>query len=98
MDEDLHSINFISTSASSFSLVVTDEKPDLIQLDIDFLSRLGPKIRVFGTYLLKDGMGDKIANITTSCRGDPEAIAMEVLKRWLRGKGVEVSWESQAQS
>ena len=27
-------------------------------------------------------------------RGDQERIAMEVLREWLAGKGVEVTWES----
>ena len=35
-----------------------------------------------------------MANITESCRENPEKMAMEVLRRWLQGKGVEVSWES----
>ena len=27
-------------------------------------------------------------------QGDPEDMAMEVLREWLAGKGVEVSWDS----
>ena len=80
---------------SSSLFTVTAAKPDLIQLqDIDLPSRVGPKIKPFGTYLLRDNLGDKMANITESCRENPEKMAMEVLRRWLQGKGVEVSWES----
>ena len=32
--------------------------------------------------------------ISENCRGRPEEMAREVLKDWLAGKGVEVSWNS----
>ena len=35
-----------------------------------------------------------MANITKNCQGSPEDMAMEVLREWLAGKGVEVSWDS----
>ena len=35
-----------------------------------------------------------MAVISENCRGRPEDMAMEVLREWLAGKGVEVSWDS----
>ena len=63
-------------------------------LNIRLPSRVGPRIDVFGTYLLRDNDGNKMANIAANCQGKPESMAMEVLREWLAGKGVEVSWES----
>ena len=66
--------------------------PQLLKMNLP--SRVGPKVKVFGTFLLNDDIGNKVANITENCRGDPEKIAFEVLREWLEGKGVEVSWDS----
>ena len=63
-------------------------------LEMDFPSRVGPKITLFGSFLLQDTLGNKMANITKNCQGRPEDMAMEVLREWLAGKGVEVSWDS----
>ena len=69
--------------------------PNFLQLvNIDLPSRIGPKIKVFGTFLLHDDHGNKMVNIRKCFREDPEEMAMEVLREWLAGKGVEVSWES----
>ena len=77
------------------SLTVSAEVPNFVQLvNIDLPSRIGPEIKVFGTFLLQDDYGNKMVNIRKSFRGDPEEMAMEVLREWLAGKGVEVSWES----
>ena len=35
-----------------------------------------------------------MAIISENCRGIPEVMAREVLREWLAGKGVEVSWDS----
>ena len=76
-------------------LAVSGERPTLTELvKIRLPSRVGPKFLTFGTLLLQDDFGDKVANISECCRGDPERITMEVLREWLAGKGVEVSWES----
>ena len=66
--------------------------PQLLKMNLP--SRVGPKVNVFGIFLLSDDIGNKVANITERCRGDPEKIAFEVLREWLEGKGVEVSWEN----
>ena len=48
----------------------------------------------FGTLLLCDKYGNKMSIISEDCRGSPVRMTTEVLKEWLGGKGVEVSWES----
>ena len=63
-------------------------------LTIDLPSQVAPKIDAFGTFLLEDNLGNKMAIISENCRGRPEEMAMEVLREWLAGKGVEVSWDS----
>ena len=35
-----------------------------------------------------------MAVISENCRGRPEEMARDVLRKWLAGKGVEVSWDS----
>ena len=57
-------------------------------------SRVSSNINSFGTLLLQDDLGDKMAVIRGNCQGRPEDMAMEVLREWLAGKGVEVSWDS----
>ena len=77
------------------SLTVSAEVPNFLQLvNIDLPSRIGPKIKVFGTFLLQDDHGDKMDNIRANHQGRPTDMAMEVLREWLAGKGVEVTWES----
>ncbi|CAI8030335.1 hypothetical protein GBAR_LOCUS17198 [Geodia barretti] len=66
--------------------------PQLIKIKLP--SQVGPKVTAFGTILLKDDLGNKVANIRKRVREDPEEMAIEVLREWLAGKGVEVSWES----
>ena len=56
--------------------------------------RVVSKINAFGTFLLQDDLGDKMTIIRKRFQGDPEDMAMEVLREWLSGKGVEVSWDS----
>ena len=57
-------------------------------------SRVAPKINDFGTFLLQDDLGNKMAVISENCQGRPEVMAREVLREWLAGKGVEMSWDS----
>lgn len=74
---------------------VSSQDPTLPQLlKIDLPSRVAPEINAFGTFLLQDNLGDKMAVIKKRVQEDPEEMAMEVLREWLAGKGVEVSWDS----
>ena len=74
---------------------VSGEKPTLPELlKIKLPSRVGPKLQTFSTLLLQDKFGDIVSNIIEDCRGKTESVIIEVLREWLAGKGVEVSWES----
>ena len=76
------------------SSIVSSEEPTLPELvKIKLPSRVGPKFQIFATLLLQDDFGDKVSNIIDDCRGRTERITMTVLREWLAGKGVEVSWE-----
>ena len=79
----------------SFLPSVSGDKPTLPELvRINLPSRVGPKYHSFGTLLLRDDFGDRVTNIVEDCRGKTEMIMMEILRQWLEGKGVEVSWKS----
>ena len=75
-------------------LPYTSTMPHSCLIKIKLPSRVGPKVTAFGTILLKDDLGNKMANIRKRVREDPEEMAMKVLREWLAWKGVEVSWES----
>ena len=73
--------------------IVSDLRPTLPQLlAMNLPLRVRENFDTFGTFLLNDETGDKIA--VMKFMGDPEKITLEVLREWLAGKGVEVSWES----
>ena len=73
--------------------IVSDLRPTLTQLlAMNLPLRVRENFDTFGTFLLNDETGDKIA--VMKFMGDPEKITLEVLREWLAGKGVEVSWES----
>ena len=55
--------------------------------------RVRDKYDKFGVLLLKDDAGDKVAIIKHNCGMDAERITSEILRRWLRGDGVDVTWE-----
>ena len=85
-----------SKSCNIFSVyAVSSVRPTLPQLlEIDLPVRINNRIESFGTFLLNDETGSKMVALREMFRGDQERIAMEVLREWLAGKGVEVTWES----
>lgn len=79
---------------SSFT-TVSGEQPDLPQLlKIDLPAQVAPEIGTFGTLLLNDGIGNKMAIIRQNSNYKPQEMAVEVLREWLLGRGVKVTWES----
>ena len=82
-------------SFSFLYILVSSSRPTLPQLlAIDLPLRVTENFETFGTFLLNDETGDKIAVMREKFMRDPEKITLEVLREWLAGKGVEVSWES----
>ena len=77
------------------SAPVSGSRPTLPQLlTMDLPLRVGDRFETFGVLLLDDETGDKMAIMREKFMRDPERVTMEVLREWLAGKGVEVSWES----
>ena len=62
---------------------------------IDLAEEIGADYEKFGTLLLEDNNGNKVKNIEVSERGDPVKITVEILKKWLQGKGRKpVTWQT----
>ena len=77
------------------SAPVSGSRPTLPQLlTMDLPLRVGDRFETFGVLLLDDETGDKMAIMREKFMRDQERVTMEVLREWLAGKGVEVSWES----
>ena len=66
--------------------------PQLLKLKLP--SQIAHKVNDFGTFLLKDDIGNKMTIIKTKVREDPEEMVREVLKEWLANKGMKVTWEN----
>ena len=67
--------------------------PELLALQgkdktIDIVEAIGVQWRVVGINLLNDKSGATIEAIDEQFRGNVQAINLEILKRWLRRKGV----------
>ena len=66
--------------------------PELLKLKIPL--RVRDKYESFGVFLLNDATGDKVAVIEHDCGGKAEKITTAILKEWLKGGGMNVTWES----
>ena len=66
--------------------------PELLELNIPF--HVADNYELFGTFLLQDDTGHKVDIIEHNRRGDAEGITTAILKKWLQGGGMSVTWES----
>lgn len=48
---------------------------------------------MFGTFLLNDKTGSEMDMIKNDHLGQAQKITIAILKAWLQGKGISVSWE-----
>ena len=56
---------------------------------------IGVKWREFGTFILKDNNGSKMATLQEKYQNDANKINHEIFSRWLRGEGrMPISWET----
>ena len=79
----------------SLLYIVSGERPTLPELlDLKVPLRVRDKYQEFGIILLQDNTGDEIAVIENNCRGDAKKITLEILRKWVRGGGMSVTWES----
>ena len=74
---------------------VSGESPTLPKLlDLKVPVRVRDKYEEFGIILLQDRTGDEVAVIKNDCRGEAEKITLQILKKWMEGDGMSVTWES----
>lgn len=67
--------------------------PDLLRLKLH--ERICENMRAFGILLLNDDTGSRMDTITTNHAPRSDSIvAITILKQWIQGKGVAVTWES----
>ena len=60
---------------------------------INISEEVGIKYVQFGIFLLEDGNGSRVKNMTHKLANDPERINMEILQEWLTGRGKQpVTW------
>ena len=75
--------------------IPTGEKPTLPKLlDLKVPAGVSDKYEEFGIILLKDEDGKKMAVIENDFRGKAEKITLQILKKWMEGDGMSVTWES----
>ena len=75
---------------------ITDLKPTMPELTdfpgktrhFNIAVRIGIKYLSFGTGLLNDESGDIVPSIVSEHRGNAEQINMDILSRWVQGKGI----------
>ena len=60
---------------------------------INIREMIGVGWRDFGTFILKDDGGSKMAILTEKYQSDAEKINHEIFSRWLRGEGKKRSWK-----
>ena len=74
---------------------VSGDKPtltELLELNIPF--HVADNYELFGSFLLQDDTGHKVDIIKHDCRGAAENITTTILKKWLQGGGMSVTWDS----
>ena len=60
---------------------------------VNIPEQIGTKFSNFGTFLLDDSTGSKVKIIARKNHYDAEEINMEILERWLTGRGKQpVKW------
>ena len=79
----------------TYNISVSGEKPTLPELlDLKVPANVSDKYEEFGIVLLKDEDGKKMAVIKNDCRGEAKKITLQILKEWMEGDGMSVTWES----
>ena len=83
--------------------IFADEKPDLVKLlsfpgksgsNIDISEQIGTKYFKFGVLLLNDKTGAEVSAIIKEHRENAAEINLEILRRWIGGKGQPLSWDT----
>ena len=76
-------------------MYIIDQAPDLkVLLLLKVHEQVDGKYRDFGTFLLNDKTGALVDSIEKSHQQDPNDIVTGILKKWLQGTGMPVTWQS----
>ena len=65
--------------------------PELLRFKIP--QQVGPKYKIFGTFLLDDTMGNRVDSIELASLGKPEGIVTKILQEWVGGRGASLTWD-----
>lgn len=65
-------------------------KPDCINIPL----RIGQAYWQFGILLLWDNTGNIIETIEYECQKNAEKINLKILKKWINGSGLPVTWDT----
>ena len=81
-----------SLSTIYIILGIVPTLPLLMEVELPF--QVKERVNEFGTFLLQDDKGEKMAAIHNKCGEDKQKMVIEILREWLAGNGAEVSWRS----
>lgn len=95
----------VCVDPDNYSSVSATERPTLVKLlkfpirdgesHINIIKKIGTDYITFGVLLLEDETGNKVKDLESHYREDPERINQEIFRRWLRGEGKQpVMWKT----
>ena len=70
----------------------TPTLPQMMRLKIP--EKVGTEYEKFGTLLLKDDTGSRVASARQSCHHEPERIVTSILRIWLQEEPTPVTWDN----
>ena len=89
---------------ASWSVCSTDDEPTLLEIlsfdskssdNIDIITEVGVKYKMFGILLLKDKTGAHVDSLIKKHHEDSESINLDIVQEWLQGRGAKpVSWRT----
>ena len=87
--------NYICLLLHVFPSLPTDKPPTLPELIcLDVPQEVGAHSFNFGIILLNDETGSRMESIEDECRGKNEKITRQILREWLKGSGLPVTWKT----
>ena len=66
--------------------------PVLLRLEIP--REVGGNYHTFGIFLLNDQTGGIVDTFREQYHGDAESVVRRILREWLEGRGLPVTWDS----
>ena len=75
-------------------LLIMKFPPSCLKSDcINIPLRIGQKYWHFGILLLQDNTGNMVETIEYECQKNAEMINLKILKKWINGTGLPVTWD-----